>query len=428
MFGMQHTVIKFYSGYKTDKDKDSFLWTALIIPLIAIVPLALLGTFFYEGISTLISEENNIIKEYTYLIFIVGLVMGYFEIFYAWTKVQFNSVFGNVLKELFARICSSILIVCLAFGWISDETFIYAIVIVYGLRTLIMAGYAFYIHMPKFSLKLPENLKEIISFSSYMIVAGSAAGILLEIDKAMIPQMEKIAEVAYYAVGVYIASVIAIPTRAMQQITNPITAKGMNTENRDEVETLYRQTSLNLLVIGGLLFLCINLNISDLYELINKPQYTKGIWIVLIVSFAKMMELAMGTGNAILVNSKYFKIFFYLSLAMAVSVVLLNHWLIGLFGINGAALATLIVIVVYNIIKLIYINSRLGFQPFSIRTVKILALTGALYVTFNFIEFSFHPILNIVLKSCLLGLIYVFIVLKFKISDELTGLWKSRIQ
>ena len=304
MFGMQHTVIKFYSGYKTDKDKDSFLWTALIIPLIAIVPLALLGTFFYEGISTLISEENNIIKEYTYLIFIVGLFMGYFEIFYAWTKVQFNSVFGNVLKELFARICSSILIVCLAFGWISDETFIYAIVIVYGLRTLIMAGYAFYIHMPKFSLKLPENLKEIISFSSYMIVAGSAAGILLEIDKAMIPQMEKIAEVAYYAVGVYIASVIAIPTRAMQQITNPITAKGMNTENRDEVETLYRQTSLNLLVIGGLLFLCINLNISDLYELINKPQYTKGIWIVLIVSFAKMMELAMGTGNAILVNSK----------------------------------------------------------------------------------------------------------------------------
>ena len=47
----------------------------------------------------------------------------------------------------------------------------------------------------------------------------------------MIPQIERIAEVAYYSVGIYIASVVAIPTRAMQQITSPITAKGMNDNN-----------------------------------------------------------------------------------------------------------------------------------------------------------------------------------------------------
>ena len=69
----------------------------------------------------------------------------------------------------------------------------------------------------------------------YIIVAGSAAGILLEIDKFMIPQIEQIAQVAYYSVGIYIASIVAIPTRAMQQITSPITAKEMNSNNIVEV-------------------------------------------------------------------------------------------------------------------------------------------------------------------------------------------------
>ena len=47
-----------------------------------------------------------------------------------------------------------------------------------------------------------------------------------------------------------------------------------------------------------------------MYELINKPQFTKGIWVVFIISISKLIELALGTGNAILVNSIYYKIFF----------------------------------------------------------------------------------------------------------------------
>lgn len=427
VFGMQHSVIKFFSAYSSEKEKDGFLWSTLLIPLVAIVPLAFLGSVFYEEIANLISNKNGIIKNYTYLIFLVGLFMGYFEIFYAWTKVQFNSVFGNMLKELFARVCSSILLIAVALGWLTEEQFIYAIVVVYGLRTFIMLMYALYVHWPKFSFELPKNIREILAFSTYMIVAGSAAGILLEIDKFMIPQLEQIAEVAYYSVGIYIASVIAIPTRAMQHITSPITAKGMNMDEREEVGKLYGQTSINLLVVGGFLFLCINLNISDLYELINKPQFAKGVWVVLIVSFAKMIELAVGTGNAILVNSKYYRVFFYLSLAMALSVILLNQWLIGILGIDGAAVATLIVVALYSFIKIFYIKNKLHMQPFTIKTVKLMLLIGLLYILFSWVEFGFHPILEIIVKSILIAIVYGFVVVRLKISDELNGLWSRKI-
>ena len=276
-----------------------------------------------------------------------------------------------------------------------------------------------------FVFKLPSNFRDILTYSIYIIAAGSAAGVLLEIDKFMIPQLEHIAEVAYYSVGVYIASVIGIPTRAMQQITTPITAKEMNNKNMTEVAILYKQSSINLLVVGGLFFLMINLNINDLYEFINKPQFSKGIWVVLIISAVKLFELALGIGNAILTNSKYYRILFYLSIAMAASVIVLNRWLIEIIGINGAAVATLIVVVVYSIIKILYIKSKLKIQPFSGETIKLLIIVILLYAIFYFWNFTFHPLINIVLKCALIAPIYVFLVKKMKISIEITQLLGS---
>ena len=159
--------------------------------------------------------------------------------------------------------------------------------------------------------------------------------------------------------------------------------------------------------------------LDDLYELINKPQFTKGIWIVLIISIAKLMELALGTGNAILVNSKYYKIFFYLSLAMAFSVIVLNKWLINLIGINGAALATLIVVIIYSIFKIIYIKAKLKIQPFSFNTIKILLVVFGIFMSFYFWDFSFHPIINIALKCIMIGLIYLVFINKLKVSKDI---------
>lgn len=426
VFGMQFTVIKFYSSYKTKQEKDGFLISTLIIPLTVIIPLAIFSAVLYENIANWLSSENILIKKYTYLIFWIALFMGYFEVFYSWTKVQMNSVFGNFMKEMFSRIATSFLLVAVYFKWISDEEFIYSVAVIYALRMVIMKIYALYVYKPEFIFKIPANIKELLSFSFYMIVAGSAAGVLLEIDKFMIPQMEQIAQVAYYSVGVYIASVIAIPTRAMQQITTSITAKSMNENNMVQVENLYKQTSINLLVTGGLLFLLINLNIGEVYEIINKPEYTKGIKIVMIISLAKMVELALGTGNAILVNSKYYKIFFYMSLAMAISVVFLNQKLISIMGITGAAVATLIVVIVYSLVKIGYLKANLKIQPFSIETIKVLLIITGVYFIFSYLNLSFSPFLNVIVKSLLVTVVYILLIKMFKISKELELLLKRK--
>jgi O-antigen/teichoic acid export membrane protein len=171
------------------------------------------------------------------------------------------------------------------------------------------------------------------------------------------------------------------------------------------------------LIAGGLLFLLINLNVKDLYLLINKPEYSVGVLIVLMISVSELYKLALGTNGAILTNSKYYKVFFYFSIAMALSVILLNKWLITIIGINGAALATLIVVLLFSTFKIIYIKQKLQMQPFTRKTIHVLLIV-VLFGSFYFIDFGLHPIMNIGMKTILISLIYIIVIYKLNISEE----------
>jgi O-antigen/teichoic acid export membrane protein len=429
IFGMQSTVVKFFSSYTSKDAQDRFLTTSLFFPLVIIIPLTFIGIFAYETISSWISDKNPLIKDYTYLIFFVAIFMGYFELFYAWSKVKFESVVGSFIKEVFARFCTSLLLVAVYFNYLTNEQFIYGVVIIYGLRVLIMLIYALYLYTPKLIFALPDNFKEIIYYSFFIILASSAGGILLEIDKFMIPQLRVgLEKVAYYSVGVYIATVVAIPARAMLQIATPITAKALNDNNISEVKKLYKNSSINMLIVGGLLFLLINLNVADLYQIINKPEYAAGISIVFMISIAKLFELALGTNSAILSNSNYYKVYFIFSVAMAASVIILNRWLIGLYGNDGAALATLIVVVLYGFVKIFYIQKKLKIQPFTIKTLLILGIVFVLFLPFYWIQFRFNMYLNIIFRSVLLSIIYLFMVYKLDVSIEFNRLIKKYLK
>ena len=71
-----------------------------------------------------------------------------------------------------------------------------------------------------------------------------------------------------------------------------------------------------------------------MYKIIGRPEYAVGVLIVLMISFSELYKLALGTNGAILTNSKYYKMFFYFSIGMATSVILLNKILIEKIGIT----------------------------------------------------------------------------------------------
>ena len=425
--GVHNSIIKFYSSFKTPNTVNSFLTLMLFIPLLAIVPVGLIGYFSFDFISGLLSEKNEIIKDYVWLIFIAAICFSYFEIFYAWAKVQMQSVFGNFMKEVFHRIGVMLLFLGIYMDWLNVEQFIYNVIIIYIIRTVIMMLYAFSVKRPVLKLYKIPNLSSIIKYTLLIIIAGSVANVILEIDKFMIGQYIEIEQVAYYGVAIYIATVIGVPARSMHQITNPITAVFLNNNDKPALRSLYKKSSINLFVISGLIFLCIVLNINELYKIIP-DEFSVALLVVFLVSLAKLFDNLLGNNNAILFNSDYYRVVLVLGVVLAILTVVLNILLIPDYGINGAALATFISIFIYNSAKLIFVYYKFKMLPFSTNTLKTFILIVISIAVFYFWEFPFHPIINIILKSVLIGLSYVFVVYRFNLSEDITAILKKYIK
>jgi O-antigen/teichoic acid export membrane protein len=67
-FGAQNTLIRFFSHYKTQKEKEEFLTFMLVLPLALIIPIILVFYLFYDPISMGWVEENPSLKPYFWLI------------------------------------------------------------------------------------------------------------------------------------------------------------------------------------------------------------------------------------------------------------------------------------------------------------------------------------------------------------------------
>jgi len=418
-FGSQHTIIKYFSSYNSAKEKDIFMSSIIFLPILTIIPICYLVVQFHDIIASFLSLKNPIIESYVWVIFLVAFATSYFEVFYSWARVQLKSVFGNFLKEIYPRVSIFILLLLVFFDIISKENFVWYLTGFYYLRLLIMIAYSLKLYTPNFYFKLPINTKQILSYSIYIFLAGSAASILIDIDKFMIPQKEAISQTAFYAVAVFIATVVEIPGRALFQIVNPLVAKALNTNNFTELKMLYKESSLNLLIISGLFFLLINLNIVPFYELMDNPSYGTAVWVVLMISLSKLILMSFGCGPAILATSKFYKITLPFSIGMALSVYFLNDYLIDLMGINGAALSTLIVVAVFTFLKIIYIKSKLNLSPYSFNSVKTLLIIGSLFLIFENISFPFKGISLIIINSLIIGLVYTLIVYYLNLSETL---------
>ena len=421
-FGVHNTLVKFFSHYKTEKEKSQFLSFVLFLPLLTIIPIFIIQFLFYDQIAGFLSKENPIVFNYVWQIPIIGLCMGYFEIFYAWVKVHLQSVFGGFVKEIVLRILITIFLLGVYFEWITVNEFILATMFVYLLSMLIMLFYANRVQKITFDFVIPHNAKAIFTYSAFIILSGSVANMLLDIDKTMINQYIKIENIAYYSVAVFMAIVVSVPSRAMHQITYPITAKLMTENKHDELNELYKKTSISLQIIGGLVFVGILVNLNQIYSFLP-ASYRDGIFVVFAIGLSKYFDLILGNNNAIIFNSKYYKAVLFLGLLLAFFAITLNRILIPVYGINGAAVATLISITLYSVAKLLFVVFKMKLYPFTIKNLYAFLIGLFCFYIFYYWDFTYEsPISNIVLKSAMVSIVYLVLIYTTHLSQEINDL------
>ena len=420
-FGVHSTLVKFFSFYKTPGEKDRLLNLVLFLPLVVSAFLGIVGFMGYDFLLSYFSDSNTLVKPYIWLIFLIALAIAYFEVFFAWSKVHFRSVFGNVMKEVFHRICISLLLLAVYFEVLSVHWFIYGLAFVFVFRSLVMAIYAFNLYQPKINLLLPENLSSVLKYTSLILIAASVAMVLLDLDKVMIEYYLPIEQVAIYGIMVYIATVISVPQKAMHQITHPMTAAMLNLKDNQALGDLYKKSSINLLIVSGLIFVLIISNVQQLYEMIPE-EYELSMLVVLLISLAKLYDNFLGNNNSILFNSDYYRIVLAIGVFLAVLAFLFNIIFIPLYGIEGAAIASFLAFGIYNTSKIYLVYTKFHLLPVVPKTWLVIAITTVFSIGFFFWEFPFHPLLNIALKSLLITVLFLILAYKLNFSPEIRNL------
>jgi hypothetical protein len=102
--------------------------------------------------------------------------------------------------------------------------------------------------------------------------------------------------------------------------------------------------------------------------------------------------------------------------------------LIKAFGLVGAALATLISISLFNIIKMIFIQIKFRMHPLSIQMVYISLIAALSYFIVYFIPLNLNPIINLLLRSAIFACCFLLPVYYLKISKDLNDVIHAGIK
>ena len=121
--------------------------------------------------------------------------------------------------------------------------------------------------------------------------------------------------------------------------------------------------------------------------------------------------MSMGCLNNIITNSKYYAYVFWFSVSSAILAVLLNLYLLPLYGIIGAAYATLIVIVIINVFKILLVQLKFKIIPYGWESLLTMGMIILIYLIISKISFEFDPFVSLVLRSMLI--IGVFALLAY---------------
>lgn len=421
LFGSAITMVKFYPLFKNQG------LLGLGFSITSILFLVFLGSFL---LSKDLIIQSNLIKnkefaEYTIYSMFLGLFLGYSQLLTRYisnyNKIAIPSIFERFLPRI------NIIVAFLLGGYfiiLSRKEMLFFFISGYLVIIILL-----FLYLQKFEKttthffpkKLHKTLsKQMLSFGFFTFLSSFGTLMTFKIDTLMIPSILEFKDNSIYSICFSLGSIITVPFMAIYSISSPKITSYLQNNTIGLLEKLYKQTSLFLFAFGLLFFGGIVLGIHDVFELIPRGESLKeGYHIIYLISLGSWISISCGFNDQIIAYSKYYKFNIIAVLILAVLNISLNYYFLEIkkTGIIGPAIASLIAISLFNLVKLIFIYSKYKILPFSIQTIKI-GITG--FITFfiaYYIPAIENPFFNLLIKCGSFSLLFIGSLYYFKWID-----------
>ena len=431
-FGVSAAYVKFYPIFKkSSEQKNQFFSYNLLVILISYLFTTLCIYFFFNEISLIFKENSQLFLDYFYVVYFILFILSLSVLFESYLRSRYDTILSNIINGVSNRIFTSISIILFSFSLLNFKNIIDLQIIIYGLGLITIILYAYKKDSFKLFMsfnKIKFKIKEIFNYSAYSFIGLSSNIIVLNIDVLMVTSLLGLSETGIYTTAFYIGMIIEIPRRAISQISIPYISENIKEQNFKKIEKNYKDISIHQMIIGVLFYIILILNIDNIFNLIpNSEKFYSGKDTVYIIGLSKLIIMSFSYNSELISLSKYYKFTVITIICLAILTIGLNLFLIPIFGMIGAAYASLISITFYNLLKHIFIKYKMKISPFSINSIKTILVGIFVYFAVLSIPKNDIILIDIFIKTIISSFIFVISIYALKISPDLNKLIKSRL-
>ena len=365
-------------------------------------------------------EKSPLLVDYLYLLLPLVLMRLLFTLLDNYNKVLFDAVTGTFWMEFMHKVINLVLIIIFALGWLSFRQFFFGYIL--SLSLPVVPLIIVLIRRGEFNLKpqpgfldrpLKRELGEVMTFG---FVNGLAGILLVNVDKVFVNQYLSLEEVGIFGVCALFATLIKVPFNALSKISVGIIAEAWKRNDRAHIQEIYQKSALGQAIVGTLIFVGIMVNLHNILRILP-PEYSSGKQVLVIYSAGMLLVTIIGMASVITETSRYFRVTTYaLSFSVVVQFVL-SYLLIPRYGITGAAVATVTSILLNFVLQALLQKIAFGIVGLN-RKLLLVFLAGIISYFSGMLIPHLSLVMDIVLRSGLVALLYVLIIILLKILPE----------
>jgi len=429
LLGVSAAGMRFFPYFKDEsRNNNGFFFYYMMIPTVGSVLLTLLYVACKGPVNAFFSKGSSEFSDYFYMVIPLMVILAFWSAFENYSNIYKKIAFPKGIREIGQRLLLLVCYLLFAFKYIDLDGLINSMVLAYGLCML--AVFVYISRVAPVSLRhdssfLTKDLKsQYFRYTGFLLLSVVSSNIMAQLDIFMLSSVKNLYSAGVYTIVLYIAMVADMPTRSISAISTPIAAEALKNGDSGKANDLYRQVSIHQLMASSLILLFIWINLDNVFEIIpNGELYQVGKYAILFIGLSRVLYGTVNFGNIMIQFSKYYYWTLTLSVFLTVLTIFTNLLFIPMFGISGAALATLLTSVISYSFQQYIVQRKIHANPFTLKTLLMLAIIGLLLALNMLIPSVTHfsPWADIALRTVPLGLTAVLLVYWLRISDQVCG-------
>ena len=439
--GTSTSAMRYYPYFKDEKERDhGFFGWSVIIPFVGFIIFSILFFIFKQPIENYFSQNSELFVDYIYFVIPMSFFMTYLLVFETNSNLLMRIVIPKFIREVGIRLMTLVVYLLYAFDVINLDGMVISLCLTYGIATLLNIIYLFSLKKVSFKIQpafVSKWLRKDFIFYTLFLIATSLAGNLIPVlNTFFVSGKLGLAVAGINTIAVYIASIVEIPYRSLAAISRPHISQGMKDNNMLEVNNMIKNVSLHQFMASMFIFFLIWINIDLVYALIpNGNVYDEAKFVVLILSAVKIINTSLNVGATVLSYSKYYYYSLLFTVILTVTAIYMNIKLIPIWGMEGAALASLISYIVYYTFLLTFVNWKIKVSPLSMKELYTVIIIHSLFAIDWLLQtyMSKHlismfgveligKILDSVVRTSVLSVLGIVIIYKSKISKQVNDI------